>query len=67
MATTNFITNETNLISEKKTVELSKLLLWYKSDFIDNESQCNKTPDQLLLEYNLKFFYKVREFPCNRI
>lgn len=51
MATTNFITNETNLISEKKTVELSKLLLWYKSDFIDNESQCNKTPDQLLLEF----------------
>ena len=34
MAAKNFITNETNVNVESRTVELSKLLLWYREDFI---------------------------------
>ena len=49
MATTNFITNETEIIEEKNVVVLSKLFLWYKADFIGDNVE-NKDEDMLLIE-----------------
>lgn len=51
LATANFITSETNVNIKTKAVELSKLLLWYKSDFINDAVECDKTADKLLLKY----------------
>lgn len=36
LAAQNYITNETSVDVAKKTVEISKLLLWYREDFVNN-------------------------------
>lgn len=57
MATTNFITNETEIIEEKNVVVLSKLFLWYKADFIGDNVE-NKDEDMLLIEYVMRYIRK---------
>lgn len=39
MAAKNFITNETSVNADSRTVELSKLLLWYREDFVKKGSE----------------------------
>ncbi len=36
LAAQNYITNETRIDVLTRTVELSKLLLWYREDFVNN-------------------------------
>jgi hypothetical protein len=48
MAVINFINSETKINYQEKKVELSKLFLWYKNDFISERT--NGKEDALLLE-----------------
>lgn len=48
-ATVNFINSETIVDVPSKTVELSRLFLWYKLDFIE-ESVNHSNEDELLLK-----------------
>lgn len=45
MATSNFVSSETKVNIEDKSVELSKLFLWYKTDFTGGQDD-----DSLLIE-----------------
>lgn len=49
MATSNFVSSETKVNIEDKSVELSKLFLWYKTDFTGGQDD-----DSLLIEYIVK-------------
>lgn len=49
MATINFITSETRVDLDSKLVELSRLFLWYKKDFIDSNKTENE--NEQLLKY----------------
>ena len=50
MSAINFITSETCIIDQ--TIQLSKLFLWYKADFIHDKSTeaSTNTDDNLLLK-----------------
>jgi len=43
LAAQNFLTNETSVDLETKTITISKLLLWYREDFILHENESSKT------------------------
>jgi hypothetical protein len=60
MATINFVSSETKINTVTKTVTLSKLFLWYKSDFIydkiDLVEENKNSIDSMLLEYLIQSY-----------
>lgn len=52
MAAINFCTNETSIDVNKRKIELSRIFLWYKKDFIcqtDLENRKTNKDDELLI------------------
>ena len=60
MATINFCTNETEISLADKSITLSRLFLWYKTDFVFNHEQYPTINDELLIKYNLFMYF----LPC---
>ena len=49
LATVNFVTSETKINFELKTVESSRLFLWYKLDFVNAENEVDQ--NEQLIKY----------------
>jgi len=51
LAEVNFCTNETEINLKENSLTLSRLFLWYKSDFVTLEEQDDKceNPDEALI------------------
>lgn len=64
IAAINFITSETRVDLEAYTIELSRLFLWYKSDFIlDFQDLAKSNNDQALIRFVEKY---IREGDENK-
>ena len=54
MAARNFITNETSVDAKNASLQLSKLLLWYREDFISQQKG-----DSEIIDFFKKAFHYI--------
>ena len=60
MAAVNFMTNETTIDLTEKSVEISKLLLWYQKDFVQSKNDEQEKKTTLLKFENKKKFLGIK-------
>ena len=58
LAAINFCTNEIEVDLNEKSLTVSRLFLWYKSDFLGEQNEDNeeKNPNDILIRFYFDYF-----------